>query len=59
MNMNREQFCSECRDPTGRAGNFHESLFVQIPGEDEPKGPLCDTCADALSNEYSVEIQRI
>jgi len=40
----------------GRAGNFHDHLFVQVPGEDEPRGPLCDACAESLSQEFNTEI---
>jgi hypothetical protein len=54
MNLDREQFCTGCGDPTGRAGNFHDSLYVMI-GE-EKKGPLCDGCADRLSKENETEI---
>lgn len=58
MSMDREQYCSHCGNPTGRAGNFHDHLFVQVPGEDEPRGPLCDDCAETLSQEFGVEIIR-
>jgi hypothetical protein len=54
MAMDREQFCSRCGDPTGRAGNFHDSLFVMVG--DSKKGPLCDDCADILSKETDSEI---
>jgi len=54
--LDREQFCSKCGDPTGRAGNFHEHLFVKINGELE--GPLCDECAESLAEEHDTEIIR-
>ena len=54
MALDREQFCSRCGDPTGRAGNFHDQLYVII--EDEKMGPLCDDCADYLSAENSTPI---
>lgn len=56
MNMDREQFCTECGDPTGRAGNFHESVFVKLPGEDEPRGPLCDDCLGELRCREGAEV---
>jgi|GEM_PF-1460004 len=49
MSLDRHEFCSECGDPTGRAGNFHDSVFVIIAGE--KKGPLCDECADRLESD--------
>jgi len=48
MALDREnEYCTKCGDPTGRAGNFEESVFV---GEE---GPLCDECAEILSAEVS------
>jgi len=56
MNMDREQFCTECGDPTGRAGNFHESVFVGLPGEDDLRGPLCDDCLENLRETKGAEV---
>ena len=57
MSLDREQFCTDCGDPTGRAGNFHEALFVLVPGESDRRGPLCDACAKLLSVKHDVKIQ--
>lgn len=54
--LDRQQYCSECGDPTGRAGNFHDHLYIQLPDEDYERGPLCDTCAQNLSTEFGVDI---
>jgi len=48
MAMDRTEFCTRCGDPTGRAGNFHDSIFVQMPDQENPLGPLCDDCKDSL-----------
>lgn len=32
------EYCIGCGDPTGRAGNFEESLFI------DDEGPFCDDC---------------
>ena len=53
MSLDRTEFCSRCGDPTGRAGNFHESVFVMI--DDENHGPLCDDCADELERQGGVK----
>ena len=61
MMLDRQEFCTECGDPTGRAGNFHDQLYVKIPDESGllvEKGPLCDECAEHLSREYQTEIIR-
>jgi len=39
MALDREnEYCSKCGDPTGRAGNYEDSLFI------DEEGPLCDDC---------------
>ena len=39
--MDRQnEYCVRCGDPTGRAGNYEDSLFLIIDGE--TVGPLCD-----------------
>jgi len=39
----QEEYCSECGDPTGRCGNFHEPLYYTT-SEGTVLGPLCDEC---------------
>ena len=55
MTLDRQEYCSECGDPTGRAGNFHESVYVKFPGE-ERRGPLCDSCLDELQRTEGAEV---
>ena len=50
----KEQYCKECGDPTGRAGNFHDSLYVMVG--DRKVGPLCDECARIISESHDTEI---
>lgn len=50
--LNRQEYCSQCGDPTGRAGNFHDSVFVII--NDEKIGPLCDDCLRQLEQKGDV-----
>lgn len=49
--LNREEFCNHCGDPTGRGGNFHESLKASLPNEEKIISPLCDGCAEELKNQ--------
>jgi len=59
MTLDREEYCIHCGNPTGRAGNFHDPLFLDLTGvtveinekiDKENYGPLCDECHDTLSN---------
>ena len=36
--------CSECGKPTGRVGDFDDSLFT-----DDGEGPFCEDCWDHLA----------
>lgn len=53
--LDREEFCTSCGDPTGRAGNFHESLYY-LDSEGEKRGPVCDDCASRLETLEGMEI---
>ena len=37
------EYCSNCDDPTGRAGRGDDSLYVTFPDGIE-HGPLCEEC---------------
>jgi len=41
----RIERCCRCDEPTGKAGEHEDSLFV-YPMDGNPVGPLCDKCYD-------------
>lgn len=36
------ELCSECDQPTGRAGRAEDSIYILYP--DKEVGPLCEEC---------------
>jgi len=44
-----EELCVECGGPTGKAGEYEDSLYLYWHGV-EKHGPYCDTCFDEKLN---------
>lgn len=42
------EYCSECGEPTGRAGRSDDSIFVEAVDGSKEYGPLCTDCRDDL-----------
>lgn len=43
------EHCSICDSVTGRVGRSDDSLYLEIPNDDEA-GPLCETCYNAFGD---------
>lgn len=39
----KKELCCECDEPTGRAGRYDDSIYVEWDGKNI--GPLCEDCA--------------
>lgn len=44
--MSDLEYCSECDQPTGRAGRFEDSIFIEYEDGKPEVGPLCSDCRD-------------
>ena len=42
------EYCSECGEPTGRAGRGDDSIFAEAINGSKEYGPLCTNCRDDL-----------
>jgi hypothetical protein len=49
------EYCSECGNPTGRAGRYDDSIFLDASDGSGEYGPLCTDCADLLRERGLVE----
>ena len=45
---NRIERCCLCDEPTGRAGKYDDSIFIDLPNC--TLGPLCETCMHGLED---------
>jgi len=52
MFLDREEYCKHCGNPTGRGGNFHDTLIAELNGEIIK--PLCDDCKEQLETEGAI-----
>lgn len=43
------EFCELCKDQTGRAGRFEDSLYAAY-GTPAEVGPLCECCFNTITN---------
>ncbi len=48
------EYCSECGEPTGKAGRGEDSIFVMAVDGSKEYGPLCLDCHELLLSEGKI-----
>jgi len=51
------EYCSECGEPTGRAGRADDSIFIEAIDGSKEYGPLCTDCRDDLDSHGLIALE--